>query len=402
MTTVLKSLKVNFSDLYELLTKNQGPNGLIFFVPKTSCYQKDSLGDRNFYYSHIFQKSKYDGTLYVNMMGKVLKTIDNKRFFSFLGWTKDIKLNVKKTGTNEDNILYYQTDRICIEELISQDSISGKDSEATLEPEKFYSAEEYLEYYDNENFGKDNKKYQKAKEFLKKFILAMKMNNMLLKGQESSYSKMFQENAKNLISIFSSVFQNNDDIAKEYVDVFIFKDLYDYIMNKIKMFYNEEDEKFQNRIKDNLNKLEPEVLKLPKTIEKCDFTKVISGIKNLSVYKTSFEKVSKLVQIHNLLIELVKEINSKEGGEPISQGGDFFMNCWIYVIGHSNDNEVTNGLIAEALFLKYFLIRKGEEPNDYIINCFFKMIEWFKNEILQNENDTNIQIAKLYKIKASD
>ena len=66
MATISKTLKEQFSDLYEILNKNQGENGLIFLVPNPSFYSIDSLNDKSFYYSHIFKRSNYAPTLYVN------------------------------------------------------------------------------------------------------------------------------------------------------------------------------------------------------------------------------------------------------------------------------------------------------------------------------------------------
>ena len=115
MSTILISLKEKFIDIYNLLMRNQGENGLIFFVPNARFYSSDSLGDKSFYYSHIFKKSNYDPCLYINLLGKVMKSIDQKKFVTELGFKNRFELNVKNTFKNEDMILSYTTDGICID-----------------------------------------------------------------------------------------------------------------------------------------------------------------------------------------------------------------------------------------------------------------------------------------------
>lgn len=394
MTSVLTHLKSRFPDLYELLQKNQGVNGLIFFIPKPRYYEKDFLNNRNFYYSHIFQKSKFDDSLYVNLMGKVIKSVDSKKFVSFLGWSNQMKFTIKSSGFNEDNLFYYITDGICIDELIQATSIN-QESETTLDGERFYSSEDYLTYY-NESFGKDVKKYQKAKTILKLFISSMKNNNVLLKGQEGSYSKIFQENINTLISMFTQIFKNQEIIAKEYVDSFVFDELYDYIMSKIKSFYEKEEEDMSKKIKENISKYGAEELKLPKCIEKCDFSCTFSALKNLSFYKTSFEKTKNLMEIHNIIIEEVKTAYEKENGTTFEPQGDFLVNIWIYIITHSN----LDNLISESVFFKYFQIKKGNESNDYITKFFIITMESLQSEYLKKETGVNIQKTKPFIIKA--
>lgn len=402
---VLKGLKSNFPELYELLSKNQGgSNGLIFFVPKTNYYEKSLEGNINFYYNHIFQKSKFDETLYVNLKGKVLKSVDNNNtFISFLRWTKDMKFNIKGKGTNEDNILYFITDGICMEE--QSPTVTVDKSEVIIE--KFPTSQQYLDFYGNENFCKDNKKYQKAKMILQKFIQAMKVNNVLIKGQESSYAKMFQENVKNLIYIFSNVFKEEESvISQEFVDVFVYKELYDHIMNKIKRFYQLESEIIPKAIKNDISKFSYEELKLPKNIEKCDFSGVIYGLKNLENFKTSFEKYENMVEISHKLIEEVKGVFTKED-EGMEDKEEFMKNCWLYFISHlgNENNDLSEGvlecLIPNALFFKYFLIRKNnnEGKNDHVINCFVNTIEWLQSEVIKKEMDINGQIVRPYSIK---
>ena len=251
MAHVLKALKDQFSDLYELLKNNQGESGLLFLVPNARYYSKESLNDKNFYYSHIFKKSNYDPTLYVNFIGKVMKSSDGKKFVPALGFKSVFELNVKSSGVNEDSILFFSIDGICIDED-TQLSVVGKEVEETnFEFKKCETSEEYISYYSDKQLeDKKYKKYKKAKSNLDKFVYSMKNNNILMKGYEDSYSKIFNEYISKLISIFTSVLKNNENrniknqeiIAKEYVDSFVYKDLYNDIMTKLIEFYSGEEE----------------------------------------------------------------------------------------------------------------------------------------------------------------
>ena len=289
MANILKSLKEQFSDLYDLLKNNQGENGLIFLAPNARYYSKDSLNDKNFYYSHIFKKSNYDPTLYVNFLGKVMKSLDGKKFTPALGFVNKFVVNVKTTGINEDNVSFFATDGICIDEQ-TQISIVGKEIEANFEYKRCDSSEEYIKYYNNEILkDKKFKKYNKAKSNLDKFVYSMKNNNILMKGYEDSYSKIFNEYIGKLIIIFTSVFKNNENttskiqeiIAKEYVDSFVYKDLYNDIMNKLTEFYSGEEEQLNKKLKENLSKFDIDELKLPNSIANCDFSSVYKNLKDI-------------------------------------------------------------------------------------------------------------------------
>ena len=110
MANVLKSLKEKFPDLYYLLLENQKKSNLIFFGPSTQLYARDSLTDKSFYYNHIFQKSRFDPNLYTNFYGKVLKSINDKVFQTYLGWSLDMTFNVIESNYNYDVLFFFQTD----------------------------------------------------------------------------------------------------------------------------------------------------------------------------------------------------------------------------------------------------------------------------------------------------
>ena len=329
MASILKTLKEQFGDLYELLKKNQGENGLIFLVPNPRFYSLDSLNDKSFYYSHIFKKSNYDPTLYVNFLGKVMKSLDGKRFTPALGFKYNFAVNVKESRVNEDGIQLFSTDGICIDEQ-TQISIIGKEVEANFEFKKCDTSEEYLKYYNNEQLkDKKFKKYIKAKSNLEKFVYSMKNNNILMKGYEDSYSKIFNEYVGKLISIFTSVFKSNDSsnskiqeiIAKEYVDSFVYKDLYNDIMTKLREFYSGEEEQLNKKLKENISKFDIDELKLPNSIANCDFSSVYKNLKLLGEYKTSFEKTNFLLSMNETMINEAKRAYEKETGKNLEIQG---------------------------------------------------------------------------------
>lgn len=398
-STVMSSLKDHFKDLYDLIKKSQnenGSNGLIFFIPSSRFYVKTQLTDINFYYSHIFQRSQYDPTLYVNFLGKVLKSDDGKKFESYLGWSKNMSLVVKSNYRNDDNVSFCITDGICIDEL-TQISIIGKDNDPSLIIERCNSSAEYVKHYEAQDKDKNNKKYQKAKEILNLCIKSLKNNNILMKGYEIPYSTIFQENINNLISIFMSVFKN-EKIATEFVDSFIFKNLYDEIMNKLRKFYEEEEKEIAKNIAKGNDKYELDTLKLPKCLAKCDFEAINIGLKNLYDQKSYFEKTNHLIMLNKQLIEIAKEAYEKETGKALEIHGDFLLSIWSYIIFHS---KVSN-LIAEAIFFKIFKIKKGFGEEDYIVNNFIVVMEQIQNELTKKDNDINIQFAKPFIIETSE
>jgi hypothetical protein len=406
MASILKTLKEQFGDLYELLKKNQGENGLIFLVPNPRFYSLDSLNDKSFYYSHIFKKSNYDPTLYVNFLGKVMKSLDGKRFTPALGFKYNFAVNVKESRVNEDGIQLFSTDGICIDEQ-TQISIIGKEVEANFEFKKCDTSEEYLKYYNNEQLkDKKFKKYIKAKSNLEKFVYSMKNNNILMKGYEDSYSKIFNEYVGKLISIFTSVFKSNDSsnskiqeiIAKEYVDSFVYKDLYNDIMTKLREFYSGEEEQLNKKLKENISKFDIDELKLPNSIANCDFSSVYKNLKLLGEYKTSFEKTNFLLSMNETMINEAKRAYEKETGKNLEIQGDFMQSCWVYIIAHSG----VKNLIAESLFFKLFQVKKGYGENEYIINNFVVAVEIIKNELLRNEKDINVYMVKPFIVQTQE
>ena len=263
MATILNKLKENFIDIYNLLKKNQGENGLIFFVPLSRFYSLDSLEDKTFFYSHIFKKSNYDPSLYVNFLGKVMKSTDQKRFVTELGFKNKFELNVKNTSVNEDSILSYITDGICTDGDNKMKIVATNEKSSDFIFKRCENSKEYIEYYSNEELtnAEKHKKFVKGKTNLDKFIYAMKNNNILMKENEEAYGSVFLNSVSKLINYFSQIFQNYTEnltptekselkiASAEFVDSFIFRDLYDDVMSKFIEFYKEEETQIKKKIK---------------------------------------------------------------------------------------------------------------------------------------------------------
>ena len=323
-----------------------------------------------------------------------------------MGFKYNFAVNVKESRVSEDGIQLFYTDGICIDEQ-TQISIIGKEVEANFEFKKCDSSEEYLKYYNNDQLkDKKFKKYIKAKSNLEKFVYSMKNNNILMKGYEDSYSKIFNEYVGKLISIFTSVFKSGDSsnskmqeiIAKEYVDSFVYKDLYNDIMTKLREFYSGEEEQLNRKLKENISKFDIDELKLPNSIANCDFSSVYKNLKLLGEYKTSFEKTNFLLSMNETMINEAKRAYEKETGKNLEIQGDFIQSCWVYIIAHSG----AKNLIAESLFFKLFQVKRGYGENEYIINAFVVAVEIIKNELLKNEKDINVYMVKPFIVQTQE
>ena len=317
-------------------------------------------------------------------------------------------MTAKSSGLNEDSILFYAIDGICIDGETNISVVGKEVEESNFDFRKCDSSEEYIKYYTNEQLkDKKYKRYNKARSNLDKFVYSMKNNNILMKGYEDAYSKIFSEYITKLINIFSSVLKNNNDnrnqkkseiIAQEYVDSFVYKDLYDDIMKKLKEFYSGEEEQLNKKLKENISKFDIDEMKLPNSIANCDFSTVYKNLKLLNEYKTSFEKTNFLMQINDAMINEAKRTYEKETGKSLEIQGDFMQSCWVYIIAHSG----AKNLIAESLFFKLFQVKKGLGENDYIINSFVFAVEYIKNELLRSEKDINVYMVKPFIVETQE
>ena len=398
MANVIKSLKEKFPDVYNLLVENQkNKKNLIFFGPNKQLYAKDSLGDKSFYYHHIFQKSNFNPTLFTNFYGKVLKLVNGKVFKTYLGWTRDMTINIIEEGYNEDSLFFYQTDGICIEKDAEYSKIKDKDS---LPIERCSNSSEYLSYYSKYNIPKYSN-LQKGIQSMDSFIFALKNNYLLIKGHEEYYSKIFRKNISKLISAFETIFRNKSEVAREYVDSYIFSNIYDLIMNKLTSFYVNEQKDLKKKLDENIDKFGTRELKIDSSISKCTFSETFYAFENLKHQKTSYEKTNYLIEINNIMIKEAETIYESENEKKFEVQGDVIAGYWMYVLAkYMNENDV-NLIYPEYLFFKYFQIGYGYEKNDYIKINFIVATESIQNELQNIDNDNNLEqmpYTKPYKV----
>jgi len=412
MATILNKLKENFIDIYNLLKKNQGENGLIFFVPLSRFYSLDSLEDKTFFYSHIFKKSNYDPSLYVNFLGKVMKSTDQKRFVTELGFKNKFELNVKNTSVNEDSILSYITDGICTDGDNKMKIVATNEKTSDFIFKRCENSKKYIEYYSNEELtnAEKHKKFVKGKTNLDKFIYAMKNNNILMKENEEAYGSVFLNSVSKLINYFSQIFQNYTEnltptekselkiASAEFVDSFIFRDLYDDVMSKFIEFYKEEETQIKKKLKENSNKFSIDDLKLPNSISNCKFPGVNKNLAKLSSFKTCFEKKNFLIEINNQIFNEIKETYKKATGKLLDIQADTMLSCWIYVLAHSG----VDNLIAESLFLENLQVQIEKGQNEVIVSNFILAVKYIKDELLKNEKDINVFMVKPFVVTTQE
>ena len=413
MSTILNTLKEKFSDIYELLSKNSVENNLIFFVPNARFYSVESLNDRAFYYSHIFKKSNYNPDLYVNFLGKVMKSVDKKKFVTELGFKNKFELNVKNSYINDDNIISLATDGLCIDGENNMDVVeTEKEKNNEFEFKRCSDSKEYIEYYSNEELTKEKyKKYIKGKINLDKFIYAMKNNNILMKENEDAYGMVFSNSVSKLITYFSAIFINFSETsnpsekeqlkiaASEFVDSFIFKELYDDIMEKFKDFYKEEESQLKKKLEENKSKYNIDILKLPNSIEKCKFNSINKNLSKLSSYKTYFEKKKSLTEINVQIIKEFDDTYKEVTGKDYEKSADFMISFWMYII--ANFSKVDN-LISESLFLETFNIQNEKGQDEVIVNSFIVAVNTIKNEMLRSEKDINVFMVKPFVVTTQE
>ena len=383
MANVLKALKETFPDIYKLLIDNQKEKNLIFLAPNNKLYDKNSLRDKSFYYNHIFHKSEFDPTLYTNFCGKVFKLINEKTFKSYLGWTKEMIINIIESNYNDEGLFFFQIDGICDE--LASDAKIVKTVQNSISVKKCLNSKEYLEYYSNYNLPLYNH-FQKGIKSMDSFIFSIINNYLLIKGHEEYFAKFFNEKITKFISAFEIIFKNNPIVAKEYVDTYIFSNLYDIIMKKLDSFYSKELKDLKIKLNDNIDKYSIKELKLDESLLKCDFNETYENIDKLKNYKTSFEKTNCLIKINSIMLKEAKTVYEKENEKKFEIQGDLLIECWTYILSQYIYKYDINNIYLDYLFFNYFHIGKGYEENDYIIKSFIMSMELLKKELLSIDN----------------
>ena len=383
MNRVISSLKENFPDIYQFLLKNQKQKDLIFLVPNGKLYARDSLTDKFFYYHYIFQKSKFDPTLYTNFYGKVLKLIKEKTFKSYLGWSIDLTINLIESNYNDDGLQFFLTDGICLEEFSNAQKVNT--DEKSLPLQKCKDSSEYVKYYSQF----DNPKYylfQKGMKSMNSFILSIKNNYLLIKGHEEYFYHFFREKLSKFISAFEIIFKDNIAISREFVDSYLFSNLYDIIMKKLDDFYSNEQKELKNKLNESMYKYSIQELYLDSSLNRCKFDKVFNGLSKLKTLKTIYEKTNSLIETNSKILEEARNEYENENKKKFEVQGDLLSSLWTHVLAQYIFKNSETKIYLDYLFLKNFRIN-GYEENDYIVINFISSIELFQKELLNKEND---------------
>jgi hypothetical protein len=367
---------------YPNLLKKMEEKKYILLIPKKKLITDSSILTKRFYYNHIYFVDKYNEHLYINLNGKVLK-YDHPKFTTYLGWPKDMVLTVLDSYNSSSNVLCYQIDNICDEFHYRVGQSISKDNQL----KKFNTQTEYLRYYNN--FQTINDNYKKSIERLEKFTNEMKMNYILIKGQEEKYSKIFRDRTLKVINRIRGNLSNPKDdnilvydICAELVDSLIFNEIYNYLFEKLKLFNEEEEKEIKKILNENPLKYEWEGLKIEEIFSSCKFLNAIKRLDDISNYSTVFEKVKVLIDVNTLITEEAKNAyESGNRGNFIPQG-DLLLSFWIYVVAHCK----TKNIIAEAKFLSLFGV-KGNNEDDYVKTTFVSAVDTILMELLQDKDN---------------
>ena len=376
------SFEGKLSHDYPELEKKMEAKKYILLIPKKKLISDSSILTKRLYYNHIYYVDKYNDHLYINLNGKVLKYAHPK-FTTYLGWKKDMILTVLDSFNSSSNILCYQIDNICDEIHYRAGQSISKDNQL----KKFNTQKEYLRYYNN--FISINDNYKKSIERLEKFTNEMKINYILLKGQEEKYSKIFRDRTLKLINRIRDNLSNPTDenvlvydISSELVDSLVFNEIYTFLFEKLKKFYEKDEEEIKKKLSKKPMRYEWEGLKIEEIFNSCKFLNAIKRLDDISLYSTIFEKVKVLIDVNTLITEEAKNFyESGNRGNFIPQG-DLLLSFWIYVVAHCK----TENIIAEAKFLSLFGV-KGNNEDDYVKTTFVSAVDTILMELLQDKEN---------------
>ena len=371
--TFLGKLQNNFKDLLDLIKKNN----YVILEPKRRLILEAIL-TRNFYYNHIFYKSPYDESLYINLNGRVLK-YEHPKFKSYLGWNKEMILTIKEsTKMFEENIQCFQLDNVC-------DDVNYTESKMTINKNQLQRQKtmgDYVKY--NKTLKDTNENYSKNYNRFEKFIKEMKNNYIFMKGHEEKYSAVFNDRKYKLIKKYTDMLKSSNDdynttynITSELMDSLIFNEMYKFLFEDcLVKFYSEEEKKIRKVLKDSPSKYDWD-----EVYYKCKFLNAIQYLKKISSKKTIFEKMEVLSAVNNLIIEEAKNIYESQKKKNFILDGNDILQFWIYVIAHCD----TPNILAEAQFVILFGTT-GYNSQDFIAVNFATAAKGIKEEILKNDN----------------
>ena len=391
MALIFNALKTKFPSIYELLLNNQKEKNLIFFAPNNKLYTKEYLDDKSFYYNHIFQKSQFDPSLYINLFGKVLKCDNGKTYKTYLGWTLPMTINVIDEGYTEgDGLFFFQTDGICIEKDSKAEIIKERQS---IPLRKFNKSSEYLKYY-SEFDKKEFKNFQRGIKSMKSFVFSILNNYLLLKGYEEDFANVLHDKINNFVTAFEIIFRDKSSIAREFVDSYIFSLIYEKIMEKIDIFYLEEKALLKKKLDENIHKYGIIELNLDSSLSNCKFEDAFEKIDDLKNNKTSFEKMQCLFEIYNSMTNEFKIEYEKNNNKSFEIQDGILKGCWTYILTNYIHIKDAGNIYNEYLFFKYFCINKGYEAYNYILTSFITSVEVLEKELLNKNKTPKIELIK--------
>ena len=166
------------------------------------------------------------------------------------------------------------------------------------------------------------------------------------------------------------------------VDSLVFNEIYTFLFEKLKKFYEKDEEKIKKKLSKKPMRYEWEGLKIDEIFNSCKFLNAIKRLDDISLYSTIFEKVKVLIDVNTLITEEAKNFyESGNRGNFIPQG-DLLLSFWIYVVAHCK----TENIIAESKFLSLFGV-KGNNEDDYVKTTFISAVDTILIELLQDKDN---------------
>ena len=288
-----------------------------------------------------------------------------------------------ESNYNDDGLQFYLTDGICLEEFSNAQKVNT--DEKSLPVQKCKDSSEYVKYYSQF----DNPKYylfQKGMKSMNSFIFSIKNNYLLIKGHEEYFYHFFRDKLSKFISAFEIIFKDNLVISREFVDSYIFSNLYDIIMKKLDDFYSNEQEELKNKLNESIYKYTIQELYLDSSLNRCKFDKVFNELNKLKTLKTIYEKTNCLIDTNSKILEEARIEYENENKKKFEVQGDLLSSLWTHVLAQYILKNSETKIFLDYLFLKNFRIN-GYEENDYIVINFISSIELFQKELLNKEND---------------
>ena len=356
-TTFFGTLKASFSDLIDLIEKHD----YIILEPKKKLIDKANL-TRNFYCNHIYYKSPYDDSLYINLNGKVLK-YENPKFVTYLGWKKDMVLTIKDSTKVFNGNQCFQLDNVCDEFNYTETKTLSNKSQLVRKK----TFDEYRSY--NNVLLKNNQIYSEAFESrFKKFTKEMKSNYMFMKGYEESFSKIFNSRKEKIVKKFTDLLGSGTDdystnyiIVSELVDTLTFNELYKYLFKEcLVKFYAEEEKKIKKFLKENPSKYDWDAMKVDEVYYKCRFEKAIQILDEISLKKTVFEKKQILNEVNKLITEEAKTVFESQKKKNFNMDGNDLL------VGYNSDEFIAINFASAAQGIKDEILKNENTLSQYI------------------------------------